>query len=276
MIKYAHKESLEVLTLVRQKHKKNSEATLKINKIHKRMEILLGSSRLHILLLIIGLLIYYLISYSSLHPFGVGPTEIIPVPIINGFWGATVIASFTLTVIAEFFLLGFKIEGDSIDVYNKDKTGGYKEVVDTLTKLLVVIILGVGFYFLSFYIFVSYNALIIGITMCSMILFGLYFFIIYRLHYSLKNEKKLRLKERREKEDQLEKKLEESLEHDKYEESMKIWLALQLYRNSLSSNRLKELRTWPLSLPNIGKISIATIASFSSSLVVKIITEIFF
>jgi len=75
--------------------------------------------------------------------------------------------------------------------------------------------------------------------------------------------------------DEIERKLEIALEKDSYHDLMKSWVYWEFHRKSLKSNRLQELKTWPLSLPNVGKISLATIISFLS-IFIKLLIEFFY
>lgn len=275
-IKYAHIRFAEILTHIRQLHNEEAKYSSKLAKIQARIDMLLGNSKLHIFLVIVGILLYNFISYSSLNPLPLSPGDgrVIPVPIVNHLWGGFVLLGFVICFLAEISLFDFEIREESINPNHNDGVGGYKMVVEMLSKIFAGVMFGAGIFFVSFYYLIDFDVIAIVVAFSLGILFSIFFLVTYRIHKIVKGFKDSEIAKEEKKLDFSKKELDKArIEGRKAKTILEKWIDYQECERYLE--RLKTLKTWPLSTTIAGRLSLASVVAFLGNSVVQILIEIF-
>jgi hypothetical protein len=228
--------------------------------ILNKSERFFANRKVHFLLFVIGFTTYFGVCYSPLNPFG-GPTSLVPVPLINGVWGATIFLSVCLVVgTGILFAFKFGIAAESVELLHEDEVGGYKEVMVAFTRILEVFMFGLGFFFVSIYYFVNSLGLIITLFVGLSLILSLYFFVAYKIHLVLLNSLKLEKRKRHKKLKTVEEELLSAVNQNDTTRLPLVWFSWQYFKESLGA--LDRMKTWPLDIPNIGRITAAALASF--------------
>jgi hypothetical protein len=251
------------------RHGKDSSLAPRLESRIRRLRMLFGSYRLHLLLGILGVLLYFSVGYSPLNPLG-SPTTI-PVPIVNGLWGGAVVLGIVVVGSTEILMLRTNIEPASVEPTHEDGSGGYSAIVKGFSRVLEVFVFGIWLFLLSFYYFISYIAAVMIVSAGLVILLGLFFVFVYRIHLVIVQVKTTRMNLLREEVAKLEKMLETAIEQNDLPLATKTWIKLTHRKECLASTRLKELRTWPISVPVIGRLSGFSLASLLLELTIPLL-----
>jgi len=182
-----------------------------------------------------------------------------------------VFTAFILTLFILSLQIRLKIGIQSIDPAHEDSMGGYEEVVKGFTKILELLVFGLGVFFMSFYYLFNFYIITIAVALGVVTLFGVYFIVMYEIHTVLEKAKRSALNPVKEQIEELEKEVRNAIKQKDLNQALLSWIELQSLKESSSSNRIKNLKTWPLSIPILSRISLIAIVSFWLQIAIEFI-----
>jgi hypothetical protein len=263
----------EIIKYMEDRHRRETTLFMSFSETEKKLRTLLGSSKLHLLIMVVGVLLYNVVCFTPLNPMGPEATRSLVVPVVNSVWGATVVLAAVIITAIELLLLRMKIGHIRVELAHEDGVAGYGLVVKNLTRVFELMIVGLGVFFLSFYYFVNYNTIVITVLTALAVFFGLYSFIIYRLHLVIEKAKVVKLAELNQEIKRLEEIAEKAMGKGRIRDIVKAWYTLNQQREK--RNDLKNLKTWPLGVNAIARITGVGMISWMLQTVIKILIELF-